>query len=164
MTSAQTSHVMPLLTHPGVTALPGLPIKGSLFHSVGSQTLFTRSPQENFPVGSRRIYGLINLFFKKAHVLQLVGSGEAEPSSPGRPLLGAGEGYVRTLYLGQEEIKRGCWLPCLGGRVKPCKGAQGGPGGWHEGTATTGSLPPIPHTEGPGVHPTLGPAVHTCGL
>lgn len=90
-----------------VTALPGLPIKGSLFHSVGSQTLFTLSPQENFPVGSRRIYGLINLFFKKAHVLQLVGSGEAEPSSPGCPLLGAGEGYARTLHPGRLAVLPG---------------------------------------------------------
>lgn len=46
--------------------------------------------------------------------------------------------------------------------MKPLKGAQCGPGGQHEGTATTGSLPPIPHTEGPGVASYSGPCcAHT---
>lgn len=62
VTSAQTRHVMPLLNHSRVTALAGLPIKGSLFHSVGFKTLFTLFPQENSPVDSRRIYELIKLF------------------------------------------------------------------------------------------------------
>lgn len=54
----------------------------------------------------------------------------------------------------------GC--PAWRGRVKPLKGAQCGPGGQREGTATTGSLPPIPHTEGPGVASYSGPCcAHT---
>lgn len=65
VTSAQTSHVTLLLNHSKVIALPVLSIKGSLFYSVGFKTLFTLSPQENFPVDSRGIYELIKVLFKK---------------------------------------------------------------------------------------------------
>ena len=55
--------------------------KRKSFYSVGFKTLFTLSPQENFPVDFRRIYELIKLLFKKkAHFLQLVSSGELESS------------------------------------------------------------------------------------
>lgn len=53
VTSAQTSHVTPLLNHSGVTALPVLPIKGSLFYSVGIKTLFTPLLQGNSPGDSK---------------------------------------------------------------------------------------------------------------
>lgn len=138
VTSAQTSHVMPLLTHSRVTALPGLPIKGSLFHSVGFKTLFILSPQENFPVDSRRIYGLIKLVFKKAHVLQLVGSAEAEPSFPECPLVGAGG--AQALHRGRKEMKGSCLLPCPA--VKPLKGDKcDGRGSMREEGQLARSLP-----------------------
>lgn len=54
--------------------------KRKSFYSVGFKTLFTLSPQENFPVDFRRIYELIKLLFKKACFLQLVSSGELESS------------------------------------------------------------------------------------
>jgi hypothetical protein len=56
---------MPLLNHSRGKTFPVLPIKGSLFYSVGFKTLFTLFPQENAPVDSRSIYELINSSFKK---------------------------------------------------------------------------------------------------
>lgn len=64
MMSAPTSH-MTVRTSP--EPRPGsASMKGSLFHLAKFKTLFTLSPQENFPVDSRRIYELIKLLLKKA--------------------------------------------------------------------------------------------------
>lgn len=112
MTSAHTGRVRPLSNHPGVPALPERPIKGSLsfygrVNSVGSETLFTLLPQENFPVGSRRIYELIKLLFRRAHFFTLVSSGElGRPSLSSHPPLPFG--VCTALHPSRDRAKWSC--------------------------------------------------------
>lgn len=77
--------------------------KRKSFYSVGFKALFTLSPQENFPVDSRRIYELIKLLFKNTFFYSSV--------SWGCPLLNPSPPHA--LHLGQGRDQR----VAPGGRV-----------------------------------------------
>lgn len=103
--SAPTSH-MTASEPPQSHGRAVLPRKAVFFHLAKFKTLFTLSPQENFPVDSRRIYELIKPSLKKRVFSNLVALGA------GAVLLNTcRSAHVRGRHLGRTRWSRHLCAP-----------------------------------------------------